>query len=152
MALLHGSGGLRLYLHGGSDLVTHVKGIAVWDADAERLRLTDSVVFNAGMRRLKPGAGESFVIRVEREADAKRHHQMKWYFGYIVKQCVEKTGYSVPEMDAIFRSLFLPGDVDSLSLMSFEQMEDFNRQAEHYAAETIGVVIEGPDGARRWAA
>jgi len=130
----------------------HVSATAVWDGDQQRLRLADPLVFNAGMRRLKPGAGESFVIRVEREADAKRHHQLKWYFGYVVKQCVEKTGYAVPEMDQIFRALFMPGDVETLSLMSYEQMEDFNRQCEHYAAEVIGVVVEGPDNARRWAA
>lgn len=130
--------------------MSHVKGLGAWDGD--RLRLVDPVVFNAAMKKLQPGDGETFVIRVEREADAKRHHQLKWYYGYIVKQCVEKTGYPVPEMDAMFRALFMPGDVATLSLMSFEQMEDFNRQCEHYAAETIGVVIEGPDGARRWVA
>jgi hypothetical protein len=128
----------------------HARGVAAWDG--EKLRLTDPVVFNASMRRLKPGDGEAFVIRVEREADAKRHHQLKWYYGFVVKQCVEKTGYPVPEMDAIFRAQFMPGDVETLSLMSYEQMEDFNRQCEQYAAEVIGVVVEGPDGARRWVA
>lgn len=127
---------------------THVTALSKWDG--ERLRLDDPTVFSAGMRKLKPGEGETFVVRVEREADAKRHHQLKWFYGYIVKQCVEKTGYTVPEMDAMFRALFLPGDVDTLSLMSYEQMEDFNRQCEHYAAETIGVAIVGPSDARNW--
>jgi hypothetical protein len=127
----------------------HVKVFATWDGQGLYL---DAHLNEQVRRRLKPADGESFIVRVEREADAKRHHQLKWFYGYIVKQCVEKTGYAVPELDAMFRSLFIPGDVETLSLMSYEQMEDFNRQCEHYAAETIGVVIEGPDSARRWTA
>lgn len=127
---------------------THVTAVAAWDG--ERLRLADPTVFSAGMRKMKPAEGEPFVVRVEREADAKRHHQLKWFYGYIVKQCVEKTGYTVVEMDTMFRSLFMPHDVPTLSLMSYEQMQEFNRACEQYAAETIGIVIAGPHDARNW--
>ncbi len=115
-----------------------------WDADRGRLVLDDQVLFNAGLRKLKPGAGERFVISVAREADAKRHYQLKWFYGYIVNQCVEWTGYTVKEMDQEFRARFMPPDVATLSQMSEEQMRDFNLQAEQYAAEVIGVVIQGP--------
>lgn len=114
--------------------------------------LTDSVIYHAGLRQMKLGEGEAVVVRVEREADAKRYHRLKWYFGFIVKQCVEKTGYTVPEMDTMFRALFMPADVSTLSLMSDEQFADFNTQCEAYAADVIGVVIVGPDDARRYAA
>lgn len=122
----------------------HVTAPATWDDDGHRLVLDDLVLFNAGLRKLDPGAGERFIVRVEREADAKRHWQLKWYYGYCVKQCVEKTGYSVPEMDAIFRAECMPTDVETLSLMSYEQMRDFLILVEKYAAEVIGVVIVGP--------
>lgn len=128
-------------------------GLCVWDEDAKRLWLDDPMVVNAQVRRrLKPGAGERFVMRIEREADAKRHHQLKWYYGYVVKQCVAKTGYTAVEMDNIFRAEFMPRDVDTLSLMSFEQMADYNVHCEQYAAEVIGVVVKGPREAREWSA
>jgi hypothetical protein len=114
--------------------------------------LVDPVVYHAGLRQMKLGEGEAVVIRLEREADAKRYHRLKWFYGFIVKQCVENTGYTVPELDAMFRALFMPADVPTLSLMSDEQMRDFNIQSEAYAAEVIGVVIVGPDEARRYAA
>jgi hypothetical protein len=129
----------------------HVKVSAAWDG--ERLQLDDVVAFNALVRRkLKPGDGEAFIVRVEREADAKRTHRLKWYYGYIVKQCCAKTGYTVLEMDTIFRAECLPPDVETISHMSDEQMADYNTLCEKFAAEAIGVVVEGPNDARRWAA
>lgn len=114
--------------------------------------MADPVMFNAGMKRLKPGDGETFVIRVEREADAKRHHQLKFLYGYCYKQVSEYTGFTMPEIDLMFRGLFLPPGVDTLSLMSYEQMADYTRAVEQYAAETIGLRIEGPNEARNWTA
>jgi hypothetical protein len=129
---------------------THVN--AKFTATEGHLKLCDEKAFRAGIRRLKPGDGEVFVGRFEREADAKKYHQLKWYYGYIVKQCVGHTGYTVIEMDTIFRALFLPPDVKTLSEASYEQLHDYNLQCEQYSAETIGVVIEGPDSARSYAA
>jgi hypothetical protein len=130
----------------------HVNAIATWDEERGSLRLVDQVVFNARMRRMKPGQGEAFVLRVEREADAKRHHQFKWYFGYIVKQCCARTGYNAKEMDIIFRVEFLPPDVDTLSDLSYEQMADYNVQCEKHAAGVIGVIVVGPREARDYIA
>lgn len=113
------------------------------------LRITDDLARRA-VKKLKLGDGEVAVLRLEREADAKRHHQLKWLFGYVYKQVSERTGYAIPEVDAMFRGLFLPGDVDTLSLLSYEQMADYTSQCEAYAAETIGVVVRGPDEARRY--
>ncbi len=129
---------------------THVVARAAWDG--ERLRLDDPMVFSAGMRKLKPGDGEPFVIRIEREQDAKKHHQLKFLFGYCYKQVSEYTGFTMPEVDLMFRGLFLPPGVDTLSLLSYEQMQEFNRACEQYAAEVIGVVVMGPDDARNWTA
>jgi len=80
------------------------------------------------------------------------YHRLKWYYGYIVKQCCEHTGYSALEMDTIFRSYFLPPDVPTLHLLSDDQMRDYNLHCEAYAAERIGVVVTGPDDARHYKA
>jgi len=130
---------------------THVKVKAVWTG--EKLKLVESgEAMTKQVKRLKLGDGESVILRVEREADAKKYHQLKWAYGYVFKQVSEHTGYPIPEVDAMFRGLFMPQDVETLSLMSEEQMREFNRQCEIYAAETIGVAITGPHEARHWAA
>lgn len=126
-----------------------VTGRIVWSEG--RFRLADQVTFNAAVRRkLDPGDGETFIVRVEREDDAKKHHQLKWYFGYIVKQCCEKTGYTPVEMDTIFRALFLDPEVTTVSENTYEQQREFNLHCEQYAAEAIGVTVVGPDDARHF--
>lgn len=90
------------------------------------------------------GEGCALKIRIEPEDEAKKHHQLKFYFGYVVKPCVEHTGYTMTEMDAIFRGLFMPADVETLSDMSYDQMALFNIACEEYAARVIGVQIERP--------
>lgn len=128
---------------------THVTAKCVWDG--ARLHHDDVVLFNAKVRkRLQPGAGETFIIRVEREAEAKKHHQLKWYWGYIVRQCIKHTYETATERDDDFRARFMPPDVPTLSLMSYEQMDVFNMHCEVFAAEVIGVSIIGPDDARHW--
>lgn len=128
---------------------THVTAAATWDG--ERLRLTDPMVFSAGMKKLKPGAGETFFIRIEREAEARKRHQEKWYFGYIVEQCIAYTGETAKERDEDFRARFLPPDCKTYSDMNYEQAADYAIQCEIFAAETIGVVVKGPDDALTWA-
>lgn len=126
----------------------HVTAAAVWDGS--QLQWATGAFVNARVKRqLKPGDGESFVVRIEREADAKKHWQLKWYFGFCVKQCVEKTGYTVKEMDDYFRALLLPPDVMTISVMTYEQMRDYILAVEQHAAEVIGVVIVGPNEIRR---
>lgn len=131
---------------------THVTTHATWNEDEGRLMLDSDAFFSTRMKRLEPGAGERFVVRVEREVEAIRYHRLKWYFGYIVKQCCAFTGYAAPEMDALFRSYFMPKDVPTLHLMSDDQMREFNIHCEAYAAQTIGVVVTGPDDARHYQA
>jgi len=131
-----------------ADKVTHVTALASWDEERGRLVLDEQHVFHARMRKLDPGAGERFVIRVEREAEAKRYHRLKWLYGYVIKQCVEHTGHTANEIELEFRTRFLPPGVTTISLMNDEQLRDFNLQCEAFAAETIGVVITGPDDAR----
>jgi hypothetical protein len=114
-----------------------------------RIALLDEMAFHRGVKKLGLGEGESLVVRIEREADAKRHHQLRFLFGFVYKQVSEYTGYPIPEVDAMFRGLFMPADVETLSLMSYEQMADYIPQCEAYAAETIGVSIVGPESARR---
>lgn len=112
----------------------------------------DGVAFTSKQKRAKWGDGTELVIRIEPLEEAKKHHQLKWFYGYIVKQCCAKTGYTVIEMDTIFRAEFLEPTVVTLSENTYEQMAEFNLNCERYAAEVIGVAIKGPDSARRWVA
>lgn len=137
----------------------HVKAFASWNEDISRLVLDDQVTFHAMLKRLEPGAGERFVVRVEREETAKKHHQLKWYFGDIVKQCCAKTGYTAIEMDTIFRVECMPPDVETLSLMTYEQMADYNVACEvldgvskHIDIEIVfsGKVMPGDGPASAW--
>lgn len=112
----------------------------------------DLLRFAASQRRAKWGDGTELVIRIEPLEEAKKHHQLKWFYGYIVKQCCAKTGYTVIEMDTIFRAEFLEPTVVTLSENSYEQQAEFNLNAERYAAEVIGVVVKGPREAREWTA
>src|SRR5262245_43558706 len=127
-----------------------VRANAYWSGG--KLRLVDPHGYAKGIAALEPSDGESFVIVVMREADAKRHHQLKYLFGYLYKQVSAHTGYPFPAVDAMLRGLFLPHDVPTLSLMSYDQMREFILQCEAYAASTIGISIAGPDDARHWKA
>jgi hypothetical protein len=130
--------------------VSHVIALASWNADTKRLVFDEPTVFHARIVKLGPGAGERFIVRVEREEEAKRYHRLKWLYGYVIKQCVEHTGHTAAEIELEFRARFLPPDVPTISLMTDEQMRDFNIQCEHFAAETIGIEIIGPDDARHY--
>ena len=127
---------------------THAKGLAIWGGG--KLHMAKPRIWTARLLDLEPGEGELFVVRVEREADAKKHHQLKWYYGYIVNQCIEHTGETTKERDDHFRTMFLPFDVVTLSEISFEAMQVYNLSCEQYAAEVIGVVVSGPDDARHY--
>lgn len=112
----------------------------------------DPIRFASSQKRAKWGEGVELVIRIEPLEEAKKHHQLKWFYGYIVKQCCAKTGYTVIEMDTMFRAEFLDPTVVTLSENTYDQMAEFNLNCERYAAEVIGVVVKGPNEARRWAA
>lgn len=119
-----------------------------WDGD--RMVFDDEFV-NLRLRMAGFGDGERVAIRVESEPEAKRHHQLKWYWGFILPQLAEN-GEPETVWDDRLRELFLPPGVETLSLTSFEQMADYNLRCEQYAAEVVGVVIQGPEEARRFAA
>ena len=50
--------------------VDHVICEATWDAENQKLAIVDQVHYRASLRRMKPGGGEVFVIRVERQSEA----------------------------------------------------------------------------------
>lgn len=95
---------------------THVTASGAWDG--EQVRLEDAMTFHAQLRRMGLGAGESVVVTRRTSGGRQAASSAEMVYGYIVKQCVEKTGYTVPELDAMFRALFMAGDVETLSLMS----------------------------------
>jgi hypothetical protein len=115
------------------------------------VQVDDEAFFPLRLRLAGFGNGERVVIRVESEPEAKRHHQLRWYYGYIVKQLCEN-GESEKEWDERLRGECLPPDVETLSAMTYEQMDAFNLRCEQYAAEVVGVVIQGPDEARQFVA
>lgn len=117
-----------------------------------RLRAADQMLFSAQFKKLNPEEGEVFYGRFEREAEARRRHRDKWYWGYIVDQCIEHTGETARERHDDFQARFLPPECASYHEMNDEQAADYNLHCEVYAAETIGVVIEGPHEARNWTA
>lgn len=129
---------------------THVSAAAVWDG--EKLQFSDVVTYHAGLRGMKLGQGEEVQVLVMRPEEAKRYWQLKWYYGFIVKQCVEKTGYTKREMDAILRANGLDPEVTSLVTASYSALRDLILASEIYAASEIGVVVEGPADVRERAA
>jgi len=116
------------------------------------LQIVDPNQYARDLRQMRIGEGEELEIRVSRAADAKQYWQLKWYFGWIVRPCCEATGYSLREMDAIFRTECLSPGVVTLSDTTYEEMRDFLQACEVYAAQTIGVVITGPEELRKKAA
>lgn len=128
----------------------HVSAVAVMVKGT--LQMLDPEGYARDVRQMRIGDGEEVEIRVSRAADAKQHSQLRWYFGYIVKQSAESTGYTLREMDAIFRVECLPPGTVTISTLTYDEMRDFILACEVYAAQTIGVVISGPDEIRKRAA
>ena len=123
----------------------HVTGLAAWDG--EKLRLVDPVVFNAGMRRLKPGNGETFVIRVEREAEAWRHSDVKHLFGHVYLPVVEYTGYTKTELHTIAKGLWMPDGKTSLTELDREEIQEYTRLVDRWLREECWQAFERPDAA-----
>lgn len=112
------------------------------------MHVVDPNAYQRQLARMALGDGEAVEIRITRAAEAKRHWQLKWYYGYVVRQCCEN-GDTVKDMDVYFRTLFMPPDVVTLHDMSYEQMRDYLIQCEEHAARVMGVVITGPDEIRQ---
>ena len=90
-------------------------------------------------RRLKAargwGAGTALKLRLEPEEDAAKHHHYKHLFGHYLTPVSEKTGYTVTELKADMKALFLPDGMTSLTDMNAEQFEEFNRSVEQCIRE-----------------
>lgn len=122
---------------------THVTGVAAWDG--ERLRLVDPVVFNAGMKKLKPAAGETFVVTVMHEEDAVRPAQYRYYFGRIINPLVEWSGNNKAWWDALLKTLFFPEDGrTSKAELSSREFADFISTCEEF------VVVEFWEAFESW--
>lgn len=120
--------------------------------DGAKVVPDDQAMFHLRLRLAGFGDGERVTIRVESEPDAKRHHQLEWYWGYILPQ-VAANGETENRWDRRFRRMFLPPGVNGrLSRTTYEQMADYIVHCEEYAARVAGVVIQGPDEARRFVA
>lgn len=115
---------------------------------AGTLHVVDPNLYRKHLAKMQLQDGECVEIRITRAEEAKKHWQLKFYYGYIIKQCCEN-GDTVKDMDTYFRALFLPPDVATISQMSYEQMRDYLIQCEEHAARVMGVVVTGPDEIRK---
>jgi hypothetical protein len=123
---------------------SHVSAFASWDAEKERLVLDDQVSFHAGLRKLKPGAGERFVVRVEREEDALTEAQRRYYFAACIHPLSEYTGFSEPEMHVMVKAVCMPPGKTSIMQLSKEEMNAVISHVQQWAAEVVGLVLEDP--------
>jgi hypothetical protein len=111
---------------------THVSAPAVYRDG--KLHLMDPVVFNAGLKRLKPGEGETFVITVTPEADAIWLGQYRYFFAAIVTPLSEYTGYPKAWVHEFLKALFYPKDGrTSLTQLSRQEFADYISTCEEFA-------------------
>lgn len=116
------------------------------------LQMVDQDGYARDVRQMRLGEGEEVTIVILAAAEAKRHYQLKWYWGYIVPQSSEQTGYSIREMDDLLRVNCLPPGTVTISALTYDEMREFILACEVYAAQTMKVVISGPDEIRKRAA
>ena len=124
----------------------HVTARAVWDG--ERIQLDDPMVFRAAIRRMKFGAGETLIIRVESEAEAWRHSDVKHLFGHIYAPVLEfgETGYTKTEFHTVEKAFWMPDDGrTSITELNREELQDYTRLCEKQLRE------EFPDAFELWA-
>lgn len=111
----------------------HVSAKASWDGEKSRLVLDDQMLFHAQLRRLKPGAGEQFVIRIEREEDAYTYGQLKHLYGHVYTPLSEWNGDFVADWHLLLKAAFMPEGKTSLTQLNKEELDAFIRQCEVYA-------------------
>jgi hypothetical protein len=125
-----------------------VTATAIWDGS--KLQLDDQVLFVAGVRRMKLGAGEEVLVRVERKAEAWRHSDVKHLFGHIYQPVVDYTGMTKTELHLLAKSIWMPEGATSLTELSREQMREYSDLTERWLREDIWEAFEDPG--LRWSA
>lgn len=95
-----------------------------------RVALVNQRGYQAQVRGAGWGNGEALVLRIEPEADAKKHHQLKWYYGTLLPAYQDYTGD--PDGHVMFKARYLPDGVTSLAQTTYEQMADFNQRVEAF--------------------
>lgn len=120
----------------------HVVSEATWTG--ERLELSDPAGYKAQLKRMKLGAGERLIVRVERVEDAITEWQRRYYFGACIRPLSEYTGFTEPEMHLMVKTACMPPDKTSITELSKEEMRLFIDAVQRWAAEIVGFVIEDP--------
>lgn len=111
----------------------HVTADLTWDADAQVLRLVKPEDYKADILRLKPQAGEVFVMRVERPEDARTYAQLKHYFGHVITPLSEWNGDFKEDWHIRLKAQFMPEGKFSLTHLNHEEMLAYTEQCEIYA-------------------
>jgi hypothetical protein len=124
---------------------SHVSAPAFWRDG--KLVLADATLFVHQLKRAKFGSGEALVVRVEREEDAYVYGALKHYWGHLVTPVSEFTGYTKHEAHAMFKALFLPDGMKSLTECNRDQMRAFTESVEQHIREEIPEAFE--DGRQR---
>lgn len=115
------------------------------------------------LRRLRDGAVR---ITVERIHATRSIQQSRWYWGVIVEQIAEHTGYTPDEVHEILKAKFIPkrlavaggnGEIvdefvigGSTAQMNKVEFGEYCEVIRRWAAEELGIVIPDPDAGRLW--
>lgn len=111
--------------------MSHVTALASWDSERQKLVFDDRMLLHAGFKRLKPQAGERFVIRVEREEEAWRWSDVKHLYGHLYKPVSRRTGETEAEVHLRMKVNFFPEDGrTSLTQLNREEMKAFTESVE----------------------
>ena len=104
-------------------------------ARAGVLKLVDEGAYTRGVRGMKPGDGEVFVIRIEREAEAYSLQHLRFYWGQVVTPVSEYAGYSKEEFHRMLKAECLPEGKSSITELDRDEFKDYVMHADIKARE-----------------
>jgi len=100
------------------------------------IHVTDSFYKTRRQKAAKAwGDGTALRIRVEPEDEAATWGHYKHLHGHLLKPTSDVTGYTVTELKADMKALFLPDGMTSLTDMNKDEFEEFNRSVEQCIRE-----------------
>jgi hypothetical protein len=73
------------------------------------------------------GVGAMLTIRIDEKEEASKHAHYKHLHGHLLKPVSDWTGYTETELKAEMKARFLPDGMTSLTEMSADQFDQFNK-------------------------
>ena len=127
----------------------HVSLTASWNVDEKKLVFDRPADYMAGLKRMKPGAGERFVVRIEREEAAYTYADLKHYWGHVVTPLSEWNGDFKEDWHLRLKADFMPEGKTSLIQLNREELKEYTLRCEVYAHGTHPEAFTLYDVARR---